>query len=284
MPTCMLRDGAELVYADQGAGAPILLVHGWAANHEFFNDLALRLAANRRVIAPTLRAHPGSGRGSAALTIATLGEDIVEFAAALGLQEFDALGWSMGAMALWEAAPRLGARLQRLIVEDMAPRLTAGPSWPHGLAGNYGDADVAATVAEIAADWPAYVARFAPRLFAPGAQESNPELLAWAVEQMSPASPSAMAAFWASMAAQDFRAALAGIAQPMLVIQGRESQVHSDEATLFVANAAPQGARVSIAGAGHAPHLEAPEEFVRNVEGFFRTTRKTQLRSGGATS
>lgn len=282
MPKCVLSDGTELAYADLGTGAPILLVHGWAANHSFFDDLATRLAATRRVIAPTLRAHPGSGRGVAPLTIATLGEDLVQFVEALGLTEFDALGWSMGAMALWAAAPRLEGRLERLAIEDMAPRLTAGPSWPHGLAGNYTDCDVAATVAEIEGDWPAHVARFAPRLFAPGVQERRPELLAWAVAQMAMASPSAMAAFWSSMAAQDFRAAIAAIKQPVLVIHGRESQVHSDAATAFVARAAPQGASIVIDGAGHCPHLEAPEEFARQVEGFFRITRKPQLRSGGA--
>ncbi len=280
MPKCVLSDGTELAYADLGAGAPLLLVHGWAANHTFFDALAERLAATRRVIAPTLRAHPGSGRGAAPLTIATLGADLVEFADKLGLAEFDALGWSMGAMALWAAAPQLGERLAGLIVEDMAPRLTSDNGW-QGLAGNYAAADVAATMAEIEADWPACVARFAPQLFAPGAREKHPELLQWASSQMSAASPSAMAAYWASMAAQDFRRDIANIRVPMLAIHGKESQVYGDEATAFAANAAPYGARVVIEGAGHTPHLEAPDEFVKHVEGFFRKTRKPQLRSGG---
>jgi len=284
MQNCMLRDGAELVYSEQGVSAPILLVHGWAANHTFFDGLAGRLAATRRVIALTLRAHPGSGRGSAPLTIQTLGDDIVQFVEALELDRFVALGWSMGAMALWAAAPQLGGRLSGLIVEDMAPRLTNDHAWHHGLAGNYSAADVAATVAEIEADWPAYVLRFVPRMFAPGAQETRRDVLQWAVGQMSAASPSAMAAFWASMAAQDFRAATADIAQPILVIHGRESQVHSEEATAFVASAAPNGVRVVMNGAGHAPHLEAPEEFFKHVEAFARARQRPELRSGGATS
>jgi pimeloyl-[acyl-carrier protein] methyl ester esterase len=266
-------------YAETGAGAPILLVHGWAANGGFFNDLSRRLAETHRVLTLTLRGHPGSGQGSSPCTIETLADDIAHFAAALDLKNLTALGWSMGAMALWAAAPRLGARLAALVVEDMAPRLTNDATWRDGLAGGYVDSDVAATLAEIEADWPAYVSRFAPRIFAPG--NARPDLLAWTAIEMSKADPVAMASFWQSMARQDFRAALARITQPMLVIHGGDSQVYPDGATRFVANAAPNAQRVVIAGAGHVPHLEAPDVFFTHVEAFVRSLRRSDLRSGG---
>jgi pimeloyl-ACP methyl ester carboxylesterase len=279
-----LKDGAKLAYADQGKGAPILLVHGWAGNGAFFQNLATRLAASRRVIVPTLRGHPGSDAGKAPLTIETLADDLVQLVEALELDEVVALGWSMGAMALWAAAPRLGERLSGLIVEDMAPRLTNDHDWRHGLSDNYAAEDISDTLAEIKADWPAYVSRLAPRLFAPSVQEQRPELVQWASAQMSMASPAAMAAFWASMAAQDFRGAIAAIAQPMLAIHGRESQVHCEAATAFVANSAPNGDFAVIPGAGHAPHLEAPDAFFHHVEAFVRKTRRPELRSGGVKS
>lgn len=281
MPTCVLRDGAELAYTDEGVGSPIILIHGWATNGAFMSALARRLAARWRVITPTLRAHPGSGAGTAPLTIETLGDDLVQLAAALELEDIVALGWSMGAMVCWAAAPRLGRRLSGLIIEDMAPRLTSDHGWRHGLAGNYDASDVANTVAEIAADWPAAAARIAPRMFAPSARETKLELVRWASEQMCAASPTAMASFWSSMAAQDFRAAIANIAQPMLVVHGEQSQVHSEEATAFVATTAPRGERVVIASAGHAPHLETPDEFFQHVEAFVQARRMPLLRSGG---
>jgi pimeloyl-[acyl-carrier protein] methyl ester esterase len=268
-------------YADAGAGAPILLVHGWAANGGFFKDLSARLAQSHRVLTLTLRGHPGSGQGVSPCAIETLADDIAHFAGALDLKNLTALGWSMGAMALWAAAPKLGARLSAVIVEDMAPRLTNDASWRDGLAGGYGDGDIAATLAEISADWPTYVSRFAPRIFAPNA--ARPDLLAWTAIEMSKADPAAMASFWQSMARQDFRAALARIAQPMLVIHGGDSQVYPDGATRFVADAAPNAQRVVIAGAGHVPHLEAPDAFFNEVEAFVRSLRRSELRSGGLT-
>lgn len=284
MPVCVLPDGASMSYAEEGAGAPILLVHGWAAHGGFFQDLSVRLARTHRVLTPTLRGHPGSGQGSAPLTVETLAADLIHFAEALELKEMVALGWSMGAMALWVAVPKLGARLGKLIVEDMSPRLVNDAEWRFGLGGGYGAGDVAATLGEIQADWPAYVSRFAPRMFAPGARTARPELIAWAAAEMSKANADVMAAYWASMAAQDFRAALARITQPILVIHGGESQVYPGGATKFVADAAPKSEHVVIPGAGHVPHLEAPDAFFHHIEAFVRTTRRPEFKSGGVIS
>jgi pimeloyl-[acyl-carrier protein] methyl ester esterase len=187
-------------YADVGAGTPILLVHGWAANGGFFQDLGSRLAATHRVLTLTLRGHPGSGQGQSPLTIETLADDIVHFIEALDLKGVVALGWSMGAMALWDASPKLGSRLASLIIEDMAPRLTNDAAWGHGISGDYDSNDVADTLAEIEADWPAYVARFAPRMFAPGLKDKSPDLIDWASAEMSNANARAMASLWASRA------------------------------------------------------------------------------------
>jgi len=282
MPQVVLPDGATLSYADAGAGAPIILVHGWAANGAFFRDLATELSKRHRVLALTLRGHPGSSQGASPLTIETLADDIVHFAETLDLKGATALGWSMGAMALWAAAPRLAARLSGLIVEDMGPRLVNDASWEHGIASGYTADDVPGTVNEIAADWPAYVSRFAPRMFAPSVREACPALEGWAASEMAKADAAAMASFWTSMASQDFRAALARITTPMLVIHGGDSQVYPDGATAFVARTAPNAKRVVIPGVGHVPHLEAPDSFLNHIEAFVRDTRRPELRSGGA--
>lgn len=281
MPVCELRDGASMTYADQGEGPAMVLVHGLGAHAGFFDGLAQRLASRHRVLTLTLRAHPGSDAGSAPCTIETLAHDIADFADALELKSFTALGWSMGAMALWAAAPKLGARMNALIVEDMAPRLTNDDAWAHGLPGGYSTGDIAGTLDEISGDWAGYVARFAPRMFAPSVRQARPELIAWAAEEMSKANGAAMASYWASMAAQDFRDALVRISAPMLVIHGAESH-YPEGAAAFIARTAPNAERIVIPGAGHVPHLEAPDQFFTHVEAFVRSERRSEKKSGGA--
>jgi pimeloyl-ACP methyl ester carboxylesterase len=273
MPSFDLRDGAAMPYADDGAGPPIVLVHGWAAHGGFFDSLRARLARSWRVITPTLRGHLGARAGALPATIETLGDDIAALIEGLGLDHVAALGWSMGAMALWSAAPRLGDRLALLVIEEMGPKLLNDASWPHGLAGGYGAADVAQTLAEIRSDFPGAAARFAPRMFAPETCAAQPALVAWAASEMTRADPAAMESLWASMAAQDFRAALAGIAAPTLALHGAQSQVYPAGAAEFVARTARDGAHAAIAGAGHVPHLEAPDLFFNHVAEFVRAHR-----------
>jgi pimeloyl-[acyl-carrier protein] methyl ester esterase len=282
MPVHILPDGAAMSCTEAGAGDPFVLVHGWAANGDFFRDLSAELAKGRRVFALTLRGHPGSTKGAAPLSIETLADDIVHFFNQRDLRNAIALGWSMGAMVIWAAADRLAARLSGIVVEDMAPRLVNDATWRDGIGGGYGAGDVATTLSEINDDWPACVARFAPRMFASKLGEGRPELIAWAIREMSRADAAGMAALWASMAQQDFRGAVARIATPMLTIDGGESQVYPDGAAAFVAQTAPNARRIVIQGAGHVPHLEAPHEFLNHVEAFVRDTRRSELRSGGA--
>jgi pimeloyl-ACP methyl ester carboxylesterase len=279
MPAFKLGDGAAMAYADDGAGPPILLIHGWAANGGFFDGLRTPLSRTHRVLTPTLRGHPGSDAGAAPLTIQTLADDIAQFVDALGLTSLTAIGWSMGAMVLWEAAPKLASRLRGIVVEEMGPRLVNDATWCNGISGGYGVDDVDATLNEINAGWPAYVGRFAPRMFATGA---DPEVIAWTAAEMSRADPGAMASFWSSMANQDFRAALSRIATPMLVIAGADSQVYPDGATAFVAHTAPHAERVIISGAGHVPHLEAQSAFTEHVEAFARAARQPDSMRKGA--
>lgn len=280
MPVLRMEDGAALTYADEGAGPAVLLVHGWAAHGGFFSDLSAKLARTHRVVTPTLRGHLGSECGTAPLTVETLGRDILTLVEKLDLTSLRALGWSMGAMALWSAAPKLKQRLRGLVIEEMGPKIVNDDDWSFGLCGDYAAHQVASTLTEINADWPAYVARLAPRMFSAEARTRSPELIAWTATEMAKADPRAMAEYWRSMAAQDFRAALGAIAAPVLAVHGAESQIYPEGATEFVARSAPRGASFILDGAGHVPHLEAPDAFFELVSDFLLRTNQDVLKEG----
>lgn len=282
MPVCVMRDGVRLDYADEGAGQPILLVHGWATSGAFFGDLGRRLARRHRVIVPTLRGHGGIRPNVGELTLEHLGADLVDLSEALDLTNVIAVGWSMGAMALWSAAGRMKGRLAGLIVEDMSPRLVCDAAWSFGLGGAYTATDIDFSVQEMTTDWAGYVQKSAPRMFAPGTREHDPDLVSWTIEQMMEAEPAAMAQLWRSMATEDFRNSLAGLGCPMLVLRGAESQIYPEGAAAFIAANGRRSEFANIPGAGHVPHLEAPDIFLNHVEAFARALRGAELRSGGA--
>ena len=106
-------------------GAPLLLcVHGISANLTGWAWLAERLASReRQVVALDLR-----GRGRSDVTppgsygIDSHARDVLDAAAALGADEFDVAGWSMGALISIRVAGLDAARVHKLALIDHAGR------------------------------------------------------------------------------------------------------------------------------------------------------------------
>ena len=68
------------------------------------------------------------------MTVQRLAADLAELVEALDLTDIVAVGWSLGAMVLWEVL--LGAARARfggLVVIDMAPRIVSDLGWSLGI-------------------------------------------------------------------------------------------------------------------------------------------------------
>jgi pimeloyl-ACP methyl ester carboxylesterase len=109
-------DDLELVYADAGEGEPVVLLHGFAADHVsnwvatgVLEDL---VSAGRRVIAPDARGHGQSSKphDPAAYADDAMVRDVQALMDHLGGHSFDVVGYSMGAIV----AGRLAAREPRV--------------------------------------------------------------------------------------------------------------------------------------------------------------------------
>ncbi len=149
------QDGLSLYFRDyEAAGAdatPVLCLPGMARNSKDFHSLAMRLRADRRVVALDYR-----GRGQSDYdpdpmhyTPSTYLNDIKHLIALLGLHRLVAIGTSMGgllAMALGAAAPTV---LAGVVINDIGPDINDGgtarileyvgqdnpqPDWEHAVA------------------------------------------------------------------------------------------------------------------------------------------------------
>ncbi|MGZ8364619.1 MAG: alpha/beta fold hydrolase, partial [Caulobacteraceae bacterium] len=260
MPKLAIGDRFEMSYREQGSGRPLLFVHGWAAHGGFFQPQIDTLSKQYRVICPDLRGHGASTDASGEpLTVPLLGADLAAFIEALDLADIVAVGWSLGAMVLWETSLLgAGSRISALVVEDMSPRIVNDADWSLGLKGGYDASGVASAVQAMERDWPS-TARFVARaMFAE--PDTNPELLAWAETELAAQNPRAMAQLWACLAEQDYRRELARIDIPALVIHG-EFGLYDAETARYLERQLLNARRVAFQGAGHAPHLEAPDRF-----------------------
>lgn len=113
-------DGARISYEVRGTGDPALvLVHGWANTREIWGIHPETLSRTQRVVALDLAGHGQSGAERRDWTMDAFGEDVVAVVDQLGLDGVVLVGFSMGAIAVVEAAERLGDRVLGLVFIDM---------------------------------------------------------------------------------------------------------------------------------------------------------------------
>ncbi len=252
---------------DIGAGPPLVFLHGWSCHGGFFAPQEAALADRFRLLLPDLPGHGATPAGPAP-DIGMLAEALHDLLENLRLQRPLLIGWSMGAMVAFEYLSRHGQQgIAGLVIEDMTARLLTAPDWPHGLGGAFDGVQNAAVQAAMRADWAGHSAAFLPHLFA---RHHAPDaaLLAWAEREIARNDPAAMAALWASMAAQDYRALLPRITLPCLVLYGAESQLYAPGVSAWMAATLPNARRLCLEQAGHMPHLEQAAAFNAAVVDF----------------
>jgi pimeloyl-ACP methyl ester carboxylesterase len=123
-------NGIEIAYEAQGAGPPLVLLHGATSvgRDDFAAQLPLFSKAFRCYL-PDARAH-GATRWDAAdgFRYDWLVDDLVGFVDGLGLDTFHLVGFSMGAMTALQYASRHPARLRTMtivgITTEREPRLS----------------------------------------------------------------------------------------------------------------------------------------------------------------
>ncbi len=272
MPYLVANDQAKIAYDDDGAGRPLLLVHGWATHAGFFSAQIKALSSTFRVISIDLRGHGRSRAAGGTLSIDRLARDLIDLADHLDLRDMLVVGWSMGAMVLWRALlDGLAARAAGMVVIDMAPRVVNDGDWHLGLRGSHPGKTTHAAAAAMVQSWGAVAPRVASRIFAEGRKAEQVDLRAWATSQVLDSDPAAMAALWMSLTAQDFRAELPSLPLPTLVTHGKLSRLYSDATAAALAALLPHATIAGFARSGHAPHLEEPDTFNQTLIQFAAT-------------
>ena len=125
-----LRSGRVQAVRTGSPDAPLVIfLHGLSAHLHSFDDIVAHLAdQNLQLLAVDLR-----GRGRSEITPAgTYGidahsRDVLEIADQLGADQFDVIGWSMGALIGIGVASRARHRVRKLVLIDHAGKMDDSP-------------------------------------------------------------------------------------------------------------------------------------------------------------
>jgi len=110
----------KLNYTDQGAGQPVILLHGMFGSLSNLGSLARELATVYRVISCDLRNH-GDSPHDQRMDIPSMADDIVELLDDLGLSAVSLIGHSLGGKVGMQVALNYPSRVAKLVVADIAP-------------------------------------------------------------------------------------------------------------------------------------------------------------------
>jgi non-heme chloroperoxidase len=244
----------RIYYEDHGCGSPVVLVHGYALNgHSWEKQEAVLLAAGHRVITYDRRGCGASSRPSTGYDFDTLAGDLDVLLSRLDLRGVVLAGFAMGTgeVARYLAVHGPGQVKAAVLVAPLLPFLLKTDDNPDGIDRSVFDR----LAARIAADRPAAMKDFMDRSYnidlLGGSQVSDQ---AWQNSFYVALSASAHAVLSGITAClEDFRADLAKMSIPILVIHGDQDRILPYEVTGSRLPALLKNARSTIiAGGPHA--------------------------------
>jgi 3-oxoadipate enol-lactonase len=251
---------AGINYRVLGDGAPVVLLHPFPVNHEFWLPVAEALAARFRIILPDLRGHGDSGVGEGPATIEKHALDIARVMDDAEVGRAPMIGVSIGGYALFEFWRRFRGRVAALgLCNTKAPADTAEA--------RAGRLQVANDVLERGTE--PFFQSMTSRLMGKTTREARPDLVAGALSMMRKMSAEDVALVQRGMAERpDSVETLKTINVPVLVITGEEDVLTGvNEAELMRHYIAGSQMRV-IPKAGHYSAWERPEDVTGLLSNF----------------
>lgn len=262
IPSHRIKSGdAEIVYWVLGDGAPVVLLHPFPLNHEFWLPVAEALASRYRQIMPDLRGHGESEVGEGPATMEKHAADILRVMDDADASRAVLVGVSIGGYAIFEFWRRHKNRVRSLVLCN-----TKAPA-DHADA-RAGRLQAAHDVVEKGTE--PFFEGMAQKVLGRATRETRPDLVDGAMRMMRKMSPQDVAEVQRGMAERpDSIDTLKTIDVPTLLVTGDEDPMTGiNEAELMHQHIRGSQIRV-IPKAGHYSPWEQPEFAARLLRQFF---------------
>jgi non-heme chloroperoxidase len=260
----------ELEYTDQGAGRPVVLIHGWPLSGRSWEaQVAPLVEAGHRVVTYDRRGFGGSSQPWTGYDYDTFAADLDQLLRQLDLTDVTLVGFSMGGGEVVRYLARYGSdRVAKAVLA------AAVPPYLHKNAGNpdggLDDATITEFETAVRTDRPAFLDGFTADFFNAGGKGlldsrsgavSEP-MRQYALRLAEVASPKATLDCIAAFGRTDFRADVAAVTVPTLVIHGDSDAIVPFEVSGRRSHEAIAGSElVLIEGGPHGINASHPEQF-----------------------
>jgi pimeloyl-ACP methyl ester carboxylesterase len=255
----MKSGDAEISYRTLGDGPPVILLHPFPVNHEFWLPISGALLRYRLVL-PDLRGHGDSEAGEGAATMEKHASDLARILDDAEIGRAPMVGVSLGGYALFEFWRKYRQRVTALVLCN-----TKAPAdSPEARAGR-----LQAVNEVLERGTEPFFQSMVPRVLGQTTREARPDLVEGALRMMRKMSPEDVAQVQRGMAERDDSVGtLKSIDVPTLIVTGEEDILTGrNEAELMRRQIGRSQLRV-LSKAGHYSPWEQPEEFGKLLRSF----------------
>ena len=266
----MLRariNGVELAYDLQGAGEPLVLIHGAQGDQSMFAGIAPAFANQFRVLTFDQRGSGLSEKPDMEYSMALLADDTAALMEHAGFASAHIIGVSMGGMIAQEFALRHPHKVRSLVLGCTTP---GGPK-----AVRIGGEALTTAYSTEPLSPEERGRALAEAAFTKGYIAQHPEIIPAMIEarRQRPLDPVALSHRMKAAYAHDAYDRLPHIACPTLVITGKDDVLISWENSRILAERIPGAKLVLLEPAGHVFWLEQPEQSRAAILAFLQEQR-----------
>jgi pimeloyl-ACP methyl ester carboxylesterase len=269
----MARSGGRIIetpvvaanVAEAGTGPAIVMIHGFGAAIDWWDEIAPALATDHRVIRTDLIGHGGTAAPAFGYTITRQAELVAAALDRLGIDRVTVIGHSMGGEVATALAERNPARIAAMILIDSPP--TAGTTFTIMT-----DAVMTPVIGEVLSHFETddVIRRGLAQGFAAGFPV--PEKFVADLKQLTyTAFRSAHEDSIAYRTAKPTNERLAALmpVPPLLALTGTEDAIVPPEHAKYFSEV-PGAKIVMIEGSGHSPMVEKPAKTLELIRDFLR--------------
>jgi non-heme chloroperoxidase len=268
MASQLLNNGVTLHIRDEGVGTPVVFIHGVMMSGRFFERQLPFFSQFSRAIVPDLRGHGQSEKVLSGHTVDNYARDLRELFLVRQIARPVLVGWSMGAMVVYEYLKQFGQdEVAGIVIVDQPPSDFAWEGYEFGVLTAQALGDM---VEALQLDQHAVAEEFA------GLMQHNPteETTQWMIEEITRVPAAIASTILVNQTIRDYRPFLSEIHVPTLVLFGRDNKLTPPEAGEYIASQIPGAQFKVFENSSHCPFYEEADAFNETVRAFVEHVSK----------